>query len=337
LGTGAFSSTERGYDLLAPKFDVTPFRTPSKVLAGLAKYLGEPRSIDAAIDLCCGTGAAIDLLLPLCRQRVAGIDFSQGMLDVARQRYLGTDGRPSVEFLRGDVLDMQFREEFDLAVTVGSLGHILPRDEPQIVERVYAALKPGGRFVFVTGYLPPMFSRQYILSRVQCRDASATQFTGRFLCTPHLLPVRRCSSVRDSMSSCMVTHFQTDSARCKSSWPLGHAPELSIARGRLARYAQTVNQFRWFVIAVGSLRCSVAGSPITHKIMRSNPGTRVPPRAFGSSAAGARSRQESPEWPGSRCRLCSRPRTRLRPRERLSGSVILLWMTGGPSHIDTGS
>ncbi len=165
LAEQCLNSTERGYDLLAPKFDLTPFRTPSEILAGLAKHLGEPGSIDAAIDLCCGTGAAIDLLLPLCRQRVVGIDFSQGMLDVARQRYPDRAGRPPVEFVRGDVLEMQFREEFDLAVTVGSLGHILPRDEPRFVERVYAALRPGGRFVFVTGYLPPMFSRQYILSR----------------------------------------------------------------------------------------------------------------------------------------------------------------------------
>ena len=28
----ALSSTERGYDLLAPKFDYTPFRTPDEIL-----------------------------------------------------------------------------------------------------------------------------------------------------------------------------------------------------------------------------------------------------------------------------------------------------------------
>src|SRR5688572_33315216 len=86
LAEQCLSSTERGYDLLAPKFDYTPFRTPDEVLDGLAKYLGEPRSIDAALDVCCGTGAAIRILQPLCRQRVVGIDFSQGMLEVARRQ-----------------------------------------------------------------------------------------------------------------------------------------------------------------------------------------------------------------------------------------------------------
>jgi hypothetical protein len=31
LAVQALSSTERGYDLLAPKFDYTPFRTPEEI------------------------------------------------------------------------------------------------------------------------------------------------------------------------------------------------------------------------------------------------------------------------------------------------------------------
>src|SRR5437867_8279601 len=129
LAQQCLSSTERGYDLLAPKFDVTPFRTPDEVLDGLAKFLGPPRSIDAALDVCCGTGAAIRVLRPLCRQRVVGIDFSQGMLNVARQKYpnqskgatagLSSSASSLVEFVQGDVLRMDFREEFDLAITAG--------------------------------------------------------------------------------------------------------------------------------------------------------------------------------------------------------------------------
>jgi len=165
LAEQCLSSTERGYDLLAPKFDYTPFRTPDAILDGLAKYLGEPRSIDAALDVCCGTGAAIRVLRPLCRQRVVGIDFSQGMMDVAWQRYPSQTGEPPVKFVKGDVLEMSFHEEFDLAVTVGSLGHILPRDEPRFVERVAAALKPGGRFAFVTAEMPPWWSLRHLLSR----------------------------------------------------------------------------------------------------------------------------------------------------------------------------
>src|SRR6476620_11078707 len=103
LAEQCLSSTEHGYDLLAPKFDRTPFRTPAAVLDGLAKYLGPPRSIDAARDICCGTRAAVGILRPLVRlsqdttagqrhggrfrQGVVGIDFSRGMLDVARRKF----------------------------------------------------------------------------------------------------------------------------------------------------------------------------------------------------------------------------------------------------------
>jgi len=181
LAEQCLSSTEHGYDLLAPKFDVTPFRTPDEILDGMAKYLGPPRSIDAALDLCCGTGAAIRILRPLVRltttttagqrhhghfrQGVVGIDFSQGMLDVARRKFPNRPGEARVDFVRRDVLEMAFDEEFDLAITAGSLGHVLPKDEPRFVERVAAALKPGGRFVFATTEMPPVWSTRYLLSR----------------------------------------------------------------------------------------------------------------------------------------------------------------------------
>jgi SAM-dependent methyltransferase len=183
LARQCLSSTERGYDLLAPKFDLTPFRTPDVVLEGLAKHLGPPGSLDAALDVCCGTGAAMEMLRPLVRRRLVGIDFSQGMLEVAQSSPLLRRGQaspmnatgssdlahtecgPTLEFLHGDVLEMSFCEEFDLAVTAGSLGHILPRDEPRFIERIHAALRPGGRFAFVTADMPPWWSAQSVLSR----------------------------------------------------------------------------------------------------------------------------------------------------------------------------
>lgn len=165
LARQCLSSTRRGYDLLAPKFDFTPFRTPDAVLDGMAKYLGQPRSIEAALDVCCGTGAAIRILRPLCRQRVVGIDFSPGMLEQARRHFPPEPGSADVEFIQGDVLEMDFRKEFDLAITVGSLGHILPRDETRFIKRIHAALRPNGRFVFVTTTMPPVTSRSYLLSR----------------------------------------------------------------------------------------------------------------------------------------------------------------------------
>ncbi len=155
LARQALSSTERGYDLLAPKFDHTPFRTPDAILEAMARRVGRPGSLGAALDACCGTGAAMWHLRSLCRDRVVGIDGSPGMLEQARLHMQNAPGDAKVELVQGDVLDMPFDAEFDVVTCVGAFGHILPRDEPRFVESVRRALVPGGRFVFVTTEVPP--------------------------------------------------------------------------------------------------------------------------------------------------------------------------------------
>src|SRR5690606_27293512 len=53
----ALSSTDEGYDLLAPKFDKTPFRTPDALLEAMVPHFGAA-PVRTALDVCCGTGAA---------------------------------------------------------------------------------------------------------------------------------------------------------------------------------------------------------------------------------------------------------------------------------------
>jgi ubiquinone/menaquinone biosynthesis C-methylase UbiE len=166
LAVQALSSTERGYDLLAPKFDYTPFRTPRPILDAVAAHLKVLAPFPAGLDVCCGTGAGMELLRPLCRDRVVGIDFSRGMLEVGRRRTAPAPGSARLEFVRGNVLALPFGAAFDLAVSFGAFGHILRKDEPRFVGEVARVLRPGGRFVFVTSHVPPVWSRAYWLCRL---------------------------------------------------------------------------------------------------------------------------------------------------------------------------
>jgi ubiquinone/menaquinone biosynthesis C-methylase UbiE len=150
----ALSSTDRGYDLLAPKFDHTPFRTPDVVLDAASPHLGP--TVERGLDLCCGTGAGLFLLRKHCR-RVVGIDRSAGMLAEAHQRLSAEAGAP-FELVRGEVLDAPFAASFDLVSCFGAFGHILEEDEERFVASVHSLLKPGGRFVFYTAEPPPMTS-----------------------------------------------------------------------------------------------------------------------------------------------------------------------------------
>jgi ubiquinone/menaquinone biosynthesis C-methylase UbiE len=165
LAVQAMSSTERGYDLLAPKFEYTPFRTPDVILERVGEYLQTLGPVSAGLDICCGTGAGMRMLRPLCRERVVGLDVSAGMLAEARRLSTDAPGAASLEYVRGDALRMPFDAAFDLAVCFGAFGHILPRDEGRFVVQIARVLKPGGRFVFVTAYMPPFWSPIYWMAR----------------------------------------------------------------------------------------------------------------------------------------------------------------------------
>jgi len=156
LARQALSSTERGYDLIAPKFDVTPFRTPDEILRTTGLYLRvePPRR---ALDLCCGTGAMLEVLRPLAKEMAVGLDFSQGMLRVAR--------RTGTALVRADALAPPFDEAFDLVTCFSALGHFLPSEHETLVRAVRSCLRPGGRFLFATAEMPDKTSRGYWLSR----------------------------------------------------------------------------------------------------------------------------------------------------------------------------
>ncbi|WP_024934252.1 class I SAM-dependent methyltransferase [Actinomadura welshii] len=155
LTVQALSSVERGYDLLAPKFDHTPFRTPEGILGATADALRPFGPFGQGVDVCCGTGAGMQVLEPLCHGRITGVDFSAGMLAQARRAH------PDAEWVRADVRALPFAEDFDLAVTFGALGHFLPAERSAVFAGVYRALRPGGLFAFPIGAPPHVGSAWY--------------------------------------------------------------------------------------------------------------------------------------------------------------------------------
>jgi ubiquinone/menaquinone biosynthesis C-methylase UbiE len=155
LTVQALSSVEGGYDLLAPKFDFTPFRTPDGVLDATADALRPLGPFDQGLDVCCGTGAGLRVLRSVCRGQVTGVDFSAGMLARARS------ADPDARWVRADARALPFAGAFDLAVGFGALGHFLPAERPALFAGVHRALRPGGVFAFPIGARPPVTSARY--------------------------------------------------------------------------------------------------------------------------------------------------------------------------------
>lgn len=166
LAQQAFSSTDRGYDLLAPKFEFTPFRTPDLILDAVRPFLLAPEGTSPAVglDLCCGTGAAATMLRQVCTSAVLGIDRSAGMLAQARLLAATASGVP-VRFEQGDATSLALDRVADVAVCFGAFGHLLAEEQPAFLAGVHQALVPGGRFVFITADSPPLWSPGLWLAR----------------------------------------------------------------------------------------------------------------------------------------------------------------------------
>jgi demethylmenaquinone methyltransferase/2-methoxy-6-polyprenyl-1,4-benzoquinol methylase len=110
-----FARIARRYDLINDLQSFGLHRYWKRKLVALA----EPSPGRRALDVCCGTG---DLALALARRgaHVVGLDFSERMLEVARQRgqKLQTTTAPP-EFRQGDAQRLPFPDNsFDI-VTVG--------------------------------------------------------------------------------------------------------------------------------------------------------------------------------------------------------------------------
>ncbi|MFE5963400.1 class I SAM-dependent methyltransferase [Streptomyces rubiginosohelvolus] len=166
LAVQALSSIERGYDLLAPKFDHTPYRTPDRVLDAVTDEVRRLGPFDTGLDVCCGTGAGVGVLRRLCRERVVGVDFSAGMLAEARAAFppRGEERAgeaPAVDWVRADARSLPFAPAFDLALSFGAFGHFLPVERFGLFAEVHGSLRPGGQFVFPIGAPPPVGSRAY--------------------------------------------------------------------------------------------------------------------------------------------------------------------------------
>jgi len=96
-----------------------------------------------AMDLACGTG----ILCRILKEHgidSAGMDFSAGMVDVAREN------APDIPFEVADMITFRPEKQYDLVTCTGdAVNHIGDLENVRrIFENVYAYLTPGGYFVF---------------------------------------------------------------------------------------------------------------------------------------------------------------------------------------------
>lgn len=99
---------------------------------------------ESVLDLGCGTG---ELATVLARsRRVAGVEPSAAMLDIARRR----QGAENVRWVEADARDVRLGERFELIVMTGHAFQCLLTDADQraLCATIAAHLAPGGSFLF---------------------------------------------------------------------------------------------------------------------------------------------------------------------------------------------
>jgi demethylmenaquinone methyltransferase / 2-methoxy-6-polyprenyl-1,4-benzoquinol methylase len=127
------------FDRIAPVYDLMN-RVMTAGLDGRWRRL-TARSVvrpgDRVLDACCGTG---DLALADERAggRVVGLDFSERMLERARRK------STSIEWTRGDLLELPFEDASFEAATVG-FGVRNVADLERSLRELRRVLRPGGR------------------------------------------------------------------------------------------------------------------------------------------------------------------------------------------------
>jgi demethylmenaquinone methyltransferase/2-methoxy-6-polyprenyl-1,4-benzoquinol methylase len=101
------------------------------------------------LELACGTGQWTRHLAGRAASLTA-VDGSPEMLAIARKRIGRTAGKgPSVEFVEADLFDWRPSRRFDTVFFAFWLSHVPPKRFAEFWELVGAALRPGGRAVFV--------------------------------------------------------------------------------------------------------------------------------------------------------------------------------------------
>ncbi len=93
------------------------------------------------LDLGCGPGFYAGRLSTL-GHTCTGLDFSPASIDYAREHHSGAT------YKLGNVLELEYGSDYDLVMMIfGEFNAFSPAEAARIVEKAYAALKPGGKLL----------------------------------------------------------------------------------------------------------------------------------------------------------------------------------------------
>lgn len=109
----------------------------------LIERIGPPGDV---LELGCGNGVPAARLLIEAGYRVTGVDISPVQIERARQLV------PAAEFECADMTQLQFAEKrFSAIVSLYAIIHVPVAEQPGLLRKIRAWLKPGGILLIIVG------------------------------------------------------------------------------------------------------------------------------------------------------------------------------------------
>ena len=161
---------ENLFDNISKKYDIANFFTS----LGIEKYwrrkftkhiIGNEKYV---LDACCGSGISTLNIVNKVKgssTQITGIDFSEEMLQVARQRVQAItqkQGMPEIKFGTGDVCELDCADSyFDLVTIVFGIRNVV--DRAKALKEFYRVMRIGGKLVIMEFNYPkkPMLRKLY--------------------------------------------------------------------------------------------------------------------------------------------------------------------------------
>jgi ubiquinone/menaquinone biosynthesis C-methylase UbiE len=125
----------------------------------IAGRFGDERSVKV-LDVGCGTGLVLEYLSSLpARHELHGMDFSEPMLQKAREKAAGLENPPTLVY--GSAYEIPYPDgAFDMVCSSRFIHQFTHEDKKRVLEEMYRVTRPGG-VVAVEFYARPHYLFQW--------------------------------------------------------------------------------------------------------------------------------------------------------------------------------
>jgi len=133
----------RSYDAIAHLWEA-----PRHPLSGIPQHqraLQFLKTRQFALDVGCGCNGRIVELLQAQGFRVEGVDVSERMVELARERH------PGARIHRADICRWEFPRQYDFVSGWDSIWHVPLAEQAGVLRKLCGGLNPGGVLIFTTG------------------------------------------------------------------------------------------------------------------------------------------------------------------------------------------